>query len=55
MLFSQLRIHQIYGANTGVGKTIFSQILSLASATPNRRVFYLKPVSTGAPGDADNE
>jgi len=54
MLFSHLRIHQIYGANTGVGKTIFSTILSLASAIENRHVFYFKPVSTGGHLDADD-
>lgn len=54
MLFSHLRIHQIFGANTDVGKTIFSTVLSLATAIQNRRVFYLKPVSTGAAEDADD-
>ncbi|KAG8796991.1 hypothetical protein FRC17_007885, partial [Serendipita sp. 399] len=54
MLFTHLRVHQIFGANTDVGKTIFATILSLASATRRKRVFYLKPVSTGAPWDADD-
>ncbi|KIM23703.1 hypothetical protein M408DRAFT_332195 [Serendipita vermifera MAFF 305830] len=54
MLFPHLRIHQIFGANTDVGKTIFSTTLALASAIEHKRVFYLKPVSTGAPEDADD-
>ncbi|KAG8783952.1 hypothetical protein FRC15_004254 [Serendipita sp. 397] len=54
MIFTHLRVHQIFGANTDVGKTIFATILSLANATQGKRVFYLKPVSTGAPWDADD-
>ncbi|KAH8146259.1 uncharacterized protein LAJ45_09701 [Morchella importuna] len=51
-----LRAFQIYGANTNVGKTIFSTILAKASRRhfPAENVFYLKPVSTGAPEDADD-
>jgi dethiobiotin synthetase/adenosylmethionine--8-amino-7-oxononanoate aminotransferase len=51
-----LRAFQIYGANTNVGKTIFSTILAKASRRhfPAEHVFYLKPVSTGAPEDADD-
>ena len=54
MLFQHLRINQIYGANTDVGKTIFSTILALTNAAAGNRVFYLKPVSTGPARDADN-
>ncbi|KAF8524662.1 onanonoxo-7-onima-8-eninoihtemlysoneda [Hysterangium stoloniferum] len=54
-LYKHLRIHQIFGANTDVGKTILTTALCRASAARNKRVFYLKPVSTGAPQDADDE
>lgn len=54
MLFPHLRIHQIYGANTDVGKTIFSTILCLTNAAAGNRVFYLKPVSTGSLVDSDH-
>ncbi|KAG1750228.1 pyridoxal phosphate-dependent transferase [Suillus lakei] len=54
-LYKHLRIHQVFGANTDVGKTIVTTALIRASALNNNRVFYLKPVSTGAPQDADDE
>jgi dethiobiotin synthetase/adenosylmethionine--8-amino-7-oxononanoate aminotransferase len=53
MLFTHLRIHQLFGANTDVGKTIFSTVLALASCARDTHVFYLKPVSTGPPEDDD--
>lgn len=55
-LSRSLRAFQIYGANTNVGKTIFSTILAKASRRhfPAETVFYLKPVSTGSPEDADD-
>ncbi|KAG2153945.1 pyridoxal phosphate-dependent transferase [Suillus clintonianus] len=53
-LYKHLRIHQVFGANTDVGKTIITTALVRASALNNNRVFYLKPVSTGAPQDADD-
>jgi dethiobiotin synthetase/adenosylmethionine--8-amino-7-oxononanoate aminotransferase len=53
-LYKHLRIHQIFGANTDVGKTILTTALARASATRNIPVFYLKPVSTGRPEDADD-
>jgi bifunctional dethiobiotin synthetase / adenosylmethionine---8-amino-7-oxononanoate aminotransferase len=52
-LFKHLRIHQVFGANTDVGKTIITSALVRASASKNRKVFYLKPVRTGP--DADDE
>ncbi|TFK72989.1 PLP-dependent transferase [Pluteus cervinus] len=55
LLFKNLRIHQVFGANTDVGKTIITTALVRASATRDTPVFYLKPVSTGAPEDADDE
>ena len=53
-LYRHLRIHQIFGANTNVGKTIVTTALVRASNLTNRNAFYLKPVSTGAPEDADD-
>ncbi|KAF7340860.1 PLP-dependent transferase [Mycena sanguinolenta] len=55
LLFKNLRIHQIFGANTDVGKTILTTALVRASATLKNEVFYLKPISTGAIQDADDE
>jgi bifunctional dethiobiotin synthetase / adenosylmethionine---8-amino-7-oxononanoate aminotransferase len=61
LLFKNLRIHQIFGANTDVGKTVLTTALVRASASAEvdktgkkRDVFYLKPVSTGAAKDADD-
>lgn len=53
-LFKNLRIHQIFGANTDVGKTILTTALVRASALSNVPVHYLKPVSTGPLQDADD-
>ncbi|GME64889.1 putative bifunctional dethiobiotin synthetase adenosylmethionine-8-amino-7-oxononanoate aminotransferase protein [Neofusicoccum parvum] len=57
LLWSSLRVHQIWGANTDVGKTIFSTILCSAarSAWKSEPVTFLKPVSTGHLDDADNK
>ncbi|KAI0067370.1 PLP-dependent transferase [Artomyces pyxidatus] len=55
LLFKHLRIHQVFGANTDVGKTIITAALVRASAAEQHRVFYLKPVSTGPMQDADDE
>jgi len=54
LLYRHLRVHQIFGANTDVGKTIFATALVRASAYWGRNVLYLKPVSTGDVGDADD-
>lgn len=55
-LSRSLRALQVYGANTDVGKTIFSTLLCAASRRyrPTDGVWYLKPVSTGALQDADD-
>ncbi|KJA19492.1 hypothetical protein HYPSUDRAFT_143643 [Hypholoma sublateritium FD-334 SS-4] len=53
-LFKKLRIHQVFGANTNVGKTILTTSLVRASAQRGKKVFYLKPVSTGPLEDADD-
>ena len=56
MLWRNLRIQQVYGANTDVGKTIVSTVLCTAlqkRATPGG-LLYLKPVSTGPIEQADD-
>jgi hypothetical protein len=55
MLWRDLKVWQIYGANTNVGKTIVSTILckTLERRAPNAAL-YLKPVSTGPLDEADD-
>ncbi|KAJ5623028.1 hypothetical protein N7490_011633 [Penicillium lividum] len=53
-LWRTLRAHQVYGANTDVGKTIMSTVLCNAIQRQNQRAAFLKPVSTGALDDADD-
>lgn len=55
LLFHHLRVHQIFGANTDVGKTLLTSALVRASAVAGKAVYYLKPVSTGPLQDADDE
>jgi dethiobiotin synthetase len=55
LLFNHLRIHQIFGANTDVGKTILTTALVRASASQGHETIYLKPASTGPLTDADDE
>ncbi|KAI0204336.1 hypothetical protein F4808DRAFT_413178 [Astrocystis sublimbata] len=56
LLWRDLRIYKIYGANTNVGKTILSSILCNASRRlwKNEATAYLKPVSTGPDEEADD-
>jgi len=54
LFYRHLRVHQIFGANTDVGKTIFATALVRTSAHRDHNVLYLKPVSTGDVGDADD-
>ncbi|KAI1174871.1 bifunctional dethiobiotin synthetase/adenosylmethionine-8-amino-7-oxononanoate aminotransferase [Nemania sp. FL0916] len=56
LLWRNLRIYKIYGANTDVGKTIVSSILCNASRRiwKNEATAYLKPVSTGPENEADD-
>ncbi|KAK5114294.1 hypothetical protein LTR62_002545 [Meristemomyces frigidus] len=54
VLWPKLRVLQVYGANTGVGKTIFSSILCRAFQKRFEKVHYLKPVSTGPVEEADD-
>lgn len=53
-LWPHMRALQVYGANTDVGKTIFSTLLCRAFLRLVPRVHYLKPVSTGSLADADD-
>ncbi|KAF7329113.1 PLP-dependent transferase [Mycena kentingensis (nom. inval.)] len=55
LLFKHLRIHQVFGANTDVGKTILTTALVRASAALKNNVYYLKPISTGPMEEADDE
>jgi dethiobiotin synthetase/adenosylmethionine--8-amino-7-oxononanoate aminotransferase len=54
-LWRHFRAYQVFGANTDAGKTIFSTVVSRAVRTirPAEKLWYLKPVSTGASDDAD--
>ncbi|CAE6425641.1 unnamed protein product [Rhizoctonia solani] len=53
-LYKHLRIHQVFGANTDVGKTVLTTALCRAAAASARRVYFLKPLSTGNAADADD-
>ena len=53
-LYKNVRVHQIFGANTGVGKTVITTALTHASAARGKGVRYLKPISTGPLDDADD-
>ncbi|KXJ89004.1 bifunctional dethiobiotin synthetase/adenosylmethionine-8-amino-7-oxononanoate aminotransferase [Microdochium bolleyi] len=56
LLWRHLRVFQVWGSNTDVGKTIFSTALCKAAAKhhSHEKVAFLKPVSTGAPHEADS-
>lgn len=56
VLWPRLRAVQVYGANTGVGKTVVSTLLckALRKRLPDFNVHYLKPISTGPLDEADN-
>jgi dethiobiotin synthetase/adenosylmethionine--8-amino-7-oxononanoate aminotransferase len=54
-LWRTLRAHQVYGANTDVGKTIVSTILCNAvQRRKAEKAAFLKPVSTGPLDEADD-
>jgi bifunctional dethiobiotin synthetase / adenosylmethionine---8-amino-7-oxononanoate aminotransferase len=55
LLFHHFRVHQVFGANTDVGKTLLTSALVRASSLTGKAVYYLKPVSTGPFQDADDE
>lgn len=50
-MFRHLRVHQVFGANTEVGKTLFATALCRASVAAGEASHYLKPVGTGGYGD----
>ncbi|OKL63200.1 hypothetical protein UA08_01140 [Talaromyces atroroseus] len=52
-LWRTLRAHQVYGANTDVGKTIVSTLL-VKALSDRGKVGFIKPVSTGSLDDADD-
>lgn len=54
-LYQKFLVYQVFGANTNVGKTIFSTIVCNAAKRRNQAgaVWYLKPVSTGPKNEAD--
>lgn len=56
MLWRDLKVWQVYGANTDVGKTIVSTVLcrALQRRASKNGVLYLKPVSTGPLSEADD-
>ncbi|KAF9891362.1 hypothetical protein FE257_004218 [Aspergillus nanangensis] len=55
-LWRSLRAHQVYGANTDVGKTIVSTILcnGVQQQKTQGKAAFLKPVSTGPLDEADD-
>lgn len=53
-LWRNLRVYQIYGANTDVGKTVIATILGKGIQTyRGDRISYLKPISTGPLQESD--
>ncbi len=56
LLWRSLRVYQVYGANTEVGKTVFSTVLCKAARRhwPLEKTAFLKPVSTGPLDEADD-
>jgi dethiobiotin synthetase/adenosylmethionine--8-amino-7-oxononanoate aminotransferase len=56
LLWRSLRVYQVYGANTEVGKTVFSTVLCKAARRhwPREKTAFLKPVSTGPLDEADD-
>jgi bifunctional dethiobiotin synthetase / adenosylmethionine---8-amino-7-oxononanoate aminotransferase len=56
MLWRDLKVWQIFGANTDVGKSVVSTLLCKALTLRARpsQVLYLKPVSTGSAEDHDH-
>ncbi|KAI1183019.1 bifunctional dethiobiotin synthetase/adenosylmethionine-8-amino-7-oxononanoate aminotransferase [Nemania serpens] len=56
LLWRNLRVYKIYGANTDVGKTVVTSILCNASKRiwKDEATAYLKPVSTGPEDEADD-
>ncbi|KAL8376497.1 hypothetical protein RB595_007540 [Gaeumannomyces hyphopodioides] len=55
LLWRNLRIYQVYGANTDVGKTVLATLLCRAARAlySGEKTSFLKPVSTGPDDEAD--
>lgn len=55
LLWRRLRVYQVYGANTDVGKTVFTTILCRGARNwyPSELAGYLKPVATGPLEETD--
>lgn len=65
-LYARMRVHHVFGANTDIGKTVFTTGLSIAAdalpcnpaavPAPGRgeQAFYCKPVQTGPPDSWDD-
>jgi len=55
LLWRSLKAYQVFGANTDVGKTIFTALLCNASRRfrSDEQISFLKPVSTGSVDEAD--
>ena len=56
LLWRSLRAYQVFGANTDVGKTVFTTLLGRTAKKlwQDERVTFLKPVSTGPADEADD-
>ncbi|KND91558.1 Bifunctional dethiobiotin synthetase/7,8-diamino-pelargonic acid aminotransferase, mitochondrial [Tolypocladium ophioglossoides CBS 100239] len=56
LLWCSLRAYQVFGANTNVGKTVFTTLLGRTAKTlwRDEPVAFLKPVSTGPADEADD-
>lgn len=54
LLWDNFNVFQIFGANTGVGKTIVSTLLAKRFGKVNSTAFYLKPVQTGSDESIDS-
>ncbi|KAI0888244.1 bifunctional dethiobiotin synthetase/adenosylmethionine-8-amino-7-oxononanoate aminotransferase [Annulohypoxylon maeteangense] len=56
LLWRSLRVFQVYGANTDVGKTVFTTVLCRAAnhIWGKEQTTFLKPVSTGPEDEADD-
>ncbi|KAF2862148.1 putative bifunctional diaminopelargonate synthase [Piedraia hortae CBS 480.64] len=52
-LYPHLRLLQIWGSNTNVGKTLLSSILARSFRHHLKRTRYLKPISTGPDSESD--
>lgn len=56
LLWRSLRLYQVFGANTEVGKTVFTTLLCRGAKKQwaDEAVGFLKPVSTGPMAEADD-